>query len=145
MTKTWSDNDPVETKEWLRCLASLIKHEGKERAQFILQTLLSEAEKHGIATRCGSISHALCNTHQQLTKQPDYPGDLELEAAIEAMIRWNAIAMVLKAKKAAGGVGGHLSSYASIATLYEVGMNHFFRGATKDASRRSCLFSRPFR
>lgn len=132
MTDVWSDNDPIETKEWLDALASLVKHEGNERAQFILQRLLDEAQKKGVA---GSLTQGVttpyCNTiaaHQQ----PEYPGDLKLEMQIEAFIRWNAIVMVLLAKHAAGGVGGHLSSFASIATLYEVGLNHFFRGATQE-------------
>ena len=132
MAKTWSDNDPIETKEWLDALHSLVKHEGKERAQFIIERLLSEAERHGVSTGAGQLNTPYTNT-LAAAAQPDYPGDRELEAAIEALIRWNAIAMVLRAKDAAGGVGGHLSSYASIATLYEVGLNHFFHGATKDA------------
>lgn len=131
MTKTWSDNDPIETKEWLDSLKSLIKEEGKERAAFILQELLKQAEKHQIETDLAQIVTPYSNTIP-VDQQPSYPGDLELEAQLEAIIRWNAIAMVLQAKKTAGGVGGHLSSFASIATLYEVGLNHFFRGNTKD-------------
>lgn len=132
MTKEWSDNDPVETKEWLEALASLVKYEGKERARYILQTLLEAAEKQGVESDFAQLVTPYVNTIP-VEKQPDYPGDLELEAAIESIIRWNAIAMVLNAKKTAGDVGGHLSSFASIATLYEVGMNHFFRGSNKDA------------
>ncbi len=131
MSKTWSDSDPIETKEWLDALASLIKHEGRERAQFILQTLLVSAEKKGVEVSATQFTSPYCNTIP-LEKQPAYPGDLTLEATIEAMIRWNAIVMVIKAKNKVGGVGGHLSSFASIATLYEVGMNHFFKGATKE-------------
>ncbi|RDI38450.1 Pyruvate dehydrogenase E1 component [Aquicella lusitana] len=132
MTKTWSDNDPVETKEWLDSLASLIRYEGKERAQFILQALLAAAEQQGVKSGLGALMTSYCNT-LSAEDQPDYPGDLKIEAAIEAILRWNAIAMVLQAKSKAGGVGGHLSSFASIATLYEVGMHHFFRGPTKDS------------
>ncbi len=132
MKKSWSDTDPVETKEWLDALSSLIKHEGKDRAQFILQSLLTAAEKKDINLGLTSFNTAYGNTIS-VDQQPDYPGDLAMEAAIESMIRWNAIAMVIKAKKSVGGVGGHLSSFASIATLYEVGMNHFFRGTTKDS------------
>ncbi len=126
MKKTWSDADPIETKEWLDALASLIKHEGAERAQFILQELLATARRKGVATGVAQLVTPYVNT---LTpqQQPTYPGDLALEAVIDAYIRWNAIAMVLKAKDEAGGVGGHLSSYASIATLYEVGLQHFFK------------------
>jgi pyruvate dehydrogenase E1 component len=132
MAKTWSDNDPVETQEWLEALASLIKHEGKERAEQILQRLLEEAKQQGVESGLAPLLTPYYNTIPT-DKQPAYPGDLEVEAAIEAIIRWNAIAMVIKTKNNVGGVGGHLSSFASIATLYEVGMNHFFHGATKDA------------
>lgn len=130
MTKMLNDKDPIETREWLESLASLVKREGKERAEFILQTLLAAAEKHGVETGLSAIITPYINTIP-VDKQPAYPGDLALEAAIEALIRWNAIAMVLRAKDEAGGVGGHLSSFASIATLYEVGLHHFFRAASK--------------
>lgn len=129
MAKAWSDNDPVETKEWVDALKSLVKHEGKERAQFIIQRLLESAEKQGVDSGLARVITPFVNTIA-VENQPDYPGDLALEAAIDAIIRWNAIAMVIRAKETAGGVGGHLASYASIATLYEVGLNHFFRGAT---------------
>ena len=133
MTKTWEDVDPIETKEWLEALASLVKHEGPERASFVLQTLLDRAGQLNINLGAvGGFITAYCNTIS-VKQQPDYPGDLELEQQVDALIRWNAIVMVLRAKKTAGGVGGHLSSYASIATLYEVGLNHFFRAAKKDA------------
>lgn len=131
MTKAWSDNDPIETQEWLEALDSLIREEGIERAQFILQKLFAEAERNGVQSGGKQVVTPYRNTIA--TKdEPEYPGDLKLEAAIESLIRWNAIAMVLQAKRDAGGVGGHLSSFASIATLYEVGMNHFFRGNTKN-------------
>lgn len=132
MAKPWSDNDPVETREWLEAIASMIKREGKERAQFILQTLMAAAEKKGVEMGLTSITTPYVNTISA-ERQPAYPGNLELEAAIEAMLRWNALAMVVRAKRDSGGVGGHLSSYASIATLYEVGLNHFFHGATPDS------------
>lgn len=131
MTKTRSDNDVIETKEWLDALASVIKEEGKERAQFILGKILDAAEKQGVKSGLGQLTTPYYNTIPP-DQEPAYPGDLELEAALEAIIRWNAIVMVLKAKIDAGGVGGHLSSFASIATLYEVGINHFFRGATEN-------------
>lgn len=131
MKKTWSDIDPVETREWRQALASLVKHEGKERAAFILQELQEMASKYGVESAESQVTTPYCNTISK-KDEPAYPGDLEVEAAIEAIVRWNAIAMVINAKRDVGGVGGHLSSFASISTLYEVGMNHFFRGATKD-------------
>lgn len=132
MTQTWNDPDPIETKEWLDALASVVKHEGPDRAREILEKLLEAASQKGVdLSKGGLLSTPYCNTIP-VNQQESYPGDRELEQRIEAIIRWNAIAMVIKAKKNTSGVGGHLSSYASIATLYEVGLNHFFRGATKD-------------
>ena len=130
MKKTWRDQDSIETKEWLDALASLIKHEGQARAQYILQRLVEKASKAGVSSITQLVT-PYCNTISP-SEQPSYPGDLELEAKIEAILRWNAIAMVMKARKEVGGVGGHLSSYASMATLYDVGLNHFFRGSTQD-------------
>lgn len=129
MTLPWGDTDSVETREWKQALASLVKHEGKERAVFILRTLLDYAKNKGIETVFDQVTTDYVNsisTHEQ----PTYPGDSALEETLEAILRWNAIALVARRKKVADGVGGHLSSYASIATLYEVGQNHFFRGAT---------------
>jgi pyruvate dehydrogenase E1 component len=128
MTKAWDDVDPVETKEWLDALASLIKHEGPERARFIIDQLLLQAAKKGVST-AAAITTPYINTIA-VANQPDYPGDLSLEERIDAINRWNAVAMVIRAKQKVGGVGGHLSSYASIATLYEVGLNHYWRGQT---------------
>ncbi len=130
MTKASNDKDPIETREWLDALASLVKREGKERAEFILQTLQAAAEKHGLPAMSSSVMTPYVNTIAA-GAEPAYPGDLNAEQALEAYIRWNAILMVLRAKRDAGGLGGHLASYASIATLYEVGLNHFFRAASK--------------
>lgn len=132
MNKTRIDIDPTETQEWLDAFESLVKYEGEERANFVIQQLLAAAGKSGLLlSGTSTVTTPYCNTIP-VAQQPAYPGDLEMEHRIESIIRWNAIAMVLRAKKDAGGVGGHLSSYASISTLYEVGMNHFFHGATKD-------------
>lgn len=128
MTLPWGDIDPTETREWLQALASIIKYEGKDRALFILHNLLEYAKKKGIDTVFDQIKTDYVNSIPA-TAEPAYPGDQVLEAALEAMIRWNAIALVARRRKEADGVGGHLSSFASIATLYEVGQNHFFKGA----------------
>ncbi len=133
MQKLSVDVDPTETKEWLDAFKSLVKHEGAERAHFIIQQLLSMAANTGVNLgQAQALQTAYKNTIP-VAEQPAYPGDVEIEQRIEAIIRWNAIAMVLRAKRDAGGVGGHLASFASIATLYEVGMQHFFRGATAEA------------
>lgn len=125
------DLDTIGTQEWLDAFASLVKYEGKDRAQFIIESLIEAAHLRHIPISEKAFVSPYCNT-VPVAEQPDYPGDVDLEKRLEAWLRWNAIAMVLRAKKEAGGVGGHLSSYASIATLYEVGLNHFFRGATQD-------------
>lgn len=131
MTKECNDKDPIETREWLESLASLVKREGKERAEYILQTLQVAAEKFGVPVSASALHSPYANTIP-VANQPAYPGDLEKEAIIDAYIRWNAIMMVMRSKRDAGGVGGHLASYASIATLYEVGLNHFFHSPSKD-------------
>ena len=125
------DLDPIETKEWLDAFASLLKYEGAERAHFMINTLIQAAYRQGVTLDRQMFLSPYQNTIP-VSEEPDYPGDIALEKRIEALMRWNAVAMVLRAKKTAGGVGGHLSSYASVATLYEVGCNHFFRGATAD-------------
>lgn len=127
MLKTRDDIDPIETQEWLDALASVLENEGPERVQFILDQLSNSA---GVAGKSTTLTTPYCNTIPA-SAEPPYPGNLDLEQRIDAINRWNAIVMVLRAKKEAGGVGGHLSSYASIATLYEVGLNHFFRAATQ--------------
>ncbi|OGT46812.1 MAG: pyruvate dehydrogenase (acetyl-transferring), homodimeric type [Gammaproteobacteria bacterium RIFCSPHIGHO2_12_FULL_41_20] len=128
-TRMQSDIDPIETREWLDAFASVMRAEGKGRAQFILNQLLQAAHQQQLELS-QLLATPYCNTIP-VAQQPAYPGNLEMEQRIEALNRWNAIAMVLRAKKNAGGVGGHLSSYASIATLYEVGLQHFFRGVDK--------------
>jgi pyruvate dehydrogenase E1 component len=130
MTKKWEDNDPIETQEWLAAFSSLLEYEGEERTTYVISRLLAMAGQNGIdIAKHALLTTSYCNTIP-VDDQPEYPGDLDLEAKIDSVNRWNAIVMVLRAKKSAGGVGGHLSSYASIATLYEVGLNHFFHGAT---------------
>ncbi|MHB1949692.1 MAG: pyruvate dehydrogenase (acetyl-transferring), homodimeric type [Gammaproteobacteria bacterium] len=132
MTSMQNDIDPTETQEWLDAFDSIIRHEGDERANFIAENIIDSARKNNleIANRM-VIATPYCNTIP-VDQQLKYPGNLELENRIEAINRWNAIALVLKAKKEAGGIGGHLSSYASIASLYEVGLNHFFRAPSQN-------------
>jgi len=131
MSEMRDDIDSVETQEWLEAFASVVEYEGLERARFLMEELLENAAQLGVKLGSITTKTAYCNTIA-VEQQPVYPGDLSLEKRIEAINRWNAIVMVLRAKKTVGGVGGHLSSYASIATIYEVGLNHFFRAASKD-------------
>lgn len=121
------DLDPIETKEWLDALLSVLKIEGKARAEFLVQQLLDTARQRGVA-----LPQALVTPYVNtiaVKDQPEFPGDETLEKRIAALIRWNAVMMVLKAGKVSSELGGHIASYASAATLYEVGFNYFFHAA----------------
>ncbi len=128
MTKfnPFDDIDPVETTEWLESIDSVLTHHGPERAHFLLNRMIDFARRSG-AYLPYSPNTAYVNTIRP-GRQPEYPGDRTLERRIEAYIRWNAMAMVVRANRKSTEYGGHLSSYASSATMYEVGFNHFWRG-----------------
>ena len=125
----FQDLDPVETQEWLESIDSVLKSQGADRAHFLLERLIDHTRRSG-----GYLpfkpNTAYLNTISP-AQEPAYPGDRAIERRIEAYLRWNALAMVLKANKKSSEYGGHLASYASSATLYEVGFNHFWRGATE--------------
>ncbi|HEY7738177.1 MAG TPA: pyruvate dehydrogenase (acetyl-transferring), homodimeric type [Candidatus Limnocylindria bacterium] len=120
------DADPIETDEWLDSLDDVVERAGPERARFILFRLLKRARQLQVGLP------ALTQTRYVNTispeQEPPFPGDEQMELRIRRMIRWNALAMVLRANTRFEGIGGHLSTYASAASLYEVGFNHFFRG-----------------
>ncbi len=128
MPATSGDTDPSETQEWLESLAAVLRFQGPERAQYILESLLNQAESAGIKIAKNDIHTPYVNTIP-VQDQLAYPGDRELERKIKSAIRWNAMAMVHRANRTTN-VGGHIATYASAATLYEVGFNHFFRGRT---------------
>ena len=132
MTKfnPFDDIDPVETNEWLESIDSVLTHHGPERAHFLLNRMIDFARRSG-AYLPYSPNTAYVNTIAP-GRQPEYPGDRTLERRIEAYIRWNAMAMVVRANRKSTEYGGHLSSYASSATMYEVGFNHFWRGGNSD-------------
>ena len=121
-----SDPDPQETREWLESLHSLIEAEGEERAEFLLQQLVDSARRACRRLKLNATT-AYVNTIP-LSEQPPYPGDLALEERLTALVRWNALAMVVRANRAHPELGGHIATYASAADLFEVGFNHFFRG-----------------
>ena len=124
----FDDIDPVETGEWLESIDSVLTQHGPERAHFLLNKMIDFARRSG-AYLPYSPNTAYLNTISP-GRQPEYPGDRSLERRIEAYIRWNAMAMVVRANLESSEYGGHLSSYASSATMYEVGFNHFWRGAS---------------
>ncbi len=120
-----------ENQEWLDSISYIIKHEGPERAREILRLQLEKTVESG-------VDPALCRETPYLNtikadQEEEYPGNRKLERNIKSIVRWNAMAMVVQANKRTDGIGGHISTYASSATLYEVGFNHFFRGPDGDA------------
>ncbi len=131
MTKfnPYDDIDPVETSEWLESIDSVLTAHGPERAHFLLNRMIDFARRSG-AYLPYSPNTAYLNTISP-GRQPEYPGDRSLERRIEAYLRWNAMAMVVQANRKSTEYGGHISSYASSATLYEVGFNHFWRAANE--------------
>ncbi|MGI8747393.1 MAG: pyruvate dehydrogenase (acetyl-transferring), homodimeric type, partial [Deinococcus sp.] len=128
----------LETQEWLDSLAYVLADAGDERAAELLENLDHYAYFHGAPILFKQNTPYL-NTIDA-DAQPDYPGDLELERKVRNIIRWNAVAMVIRANKASDGIGGHLATYASSAELLEVGFNHFFRGHGAGGSRDLVFF-----
>jgi len=124
------DIDAIETKEWLDALKSVVRHTGKDRAAELLKALSESAVNHGIE-QPSSIQTPYRNTIP-VDKEISSPGDVALERKLRSIIRWNAMAMVMKANDNDEGLGGHIASFASSATLYDVGFNHFFRGNEGD-------------
>ena len=122
-----ADLDPTETREWLDALASVAATEGDARAAFLLQRLTEYARGMSIDAPRG-LTTPYRNTIP-LEKQAPFPGDGSLEARITAIVRWNALAMVVRANRASAELGGHIASYASAADLFEVGFNYFFKAA----------------
>jgi len=119
------DSDPVETSEWIEALDQILDEAGPERARYLLKKLSERAASLGVPVPA-NINTPYLNTISVDDEVP-YPGDRYLERRIKSIIRWNAMAMVVRANKYDNGIGGHISTYASLATLLEVGFNHFFR------------------
>jgi pyruvate dehydrogenase E1 component len=134
------DSDPQETREWLEALATLVATGGPARARFVLHALQDEARRHALAWKPARNTPYL-NTIG-LREQAPFPGHLEIEQRLAAIMRWNALAMVVRANAKHGELGGHISSYASAADLFEVGFNHFFR-ARNDQHGGDLVFFQP--
>jgi pyruvate dehydrogenase E1 component len=120
------DLDVQETEEWLEALESVARARGGDRVRFLLNRLIQTSYQNGI--RLPFTANTPYVNTIPVEKQPPYPGNRKIERRIKSLIRWNAMAMVVRANKKFPGIGGHISTYASAATLYEVGFNHFFRG-----------------
>jgi len=132
------DSDPVETQEWLDSLAAVVEHAGPERAKFLLTTLRDWAHTSGVPAPFNTNSPYL-NTIP-VDRQPAYPGDRAIERRIKSFVRWNAMAMVVRANRRSQGIGGHISTFASSATLMQVGMHHFFRAHTAEKAGDQIYF-----
>ena len=129
-TLTFADIDPIETEEWLEALSSVIEREGYERAHFLIEQLIESARRSGV-----HIPHrpttAYLNTIG-LTQEERSDGDHALEWRIRSLIRWNALAIVVRANRVSTELGGHIASFASSATLYDVGFNHFWHAPSEN-------------
>ena len=126
MTQHKKDTDPQETQEWLESIDDALEEHGFDRARFLLEKLVEHAQAKG-ARLPFNTNTPFINTILP-EDQPKYPGDRDIERTIKSIIRWNAMAMVVKANTKTPGIGGHISTYASSATLNEVAYNHFFKG-----------------
>ena len=131
------DIDPAETDDWLASLDQVVEQEGEMRARFLIYKLLKRARQLQIGLPPLTQTRYINTISPE--QEPYFPGDEELERRIRRLIRWNAVAMVLRANNRFAGIGGHLATYASAATLYEVGFNHFFRGKDGEGSGRPDL------
>jgi pyruvate dehydrogenase E1 component len=145
LARAGADLDPAETAEWCEALDALTAAHGPARARFLLDALLAHARRRGIHWQPSLITPYV-NTIA-LEDQPPFPGDLAMEQRLAALMRWNALAMVMRANRAESGgsaeLGGHIASYASAADLFEVGFNHFFRARVDAGSLGDLVFFQP--
>ena len=132
------DSDPAETNEWVESLKYVLEQKGPERVTYLLSVLDEIAAREGVELPF-TANTPYINTIP-VSKQPVYPGNREVERRIKSILRWNAMAMVVRANRENPGIGGHISTYASAATLLEVGFHHFFRGKSEDYSGDQIFF-----
>ena len=128
--KDAAELEAIETREWLESLDYVLQTGGPARVSKLLRDLADHARRHGVRQPF-TANTPYINTIPS-SEQPPFPGSREIERRIKSLVRWNALAMVVKANKIEEGIGGHISTYASAATLYEVGFNHFFKGKGED-------------
>ena len=131
------ETDPIETQEWLDALAAVIENEGTERAHFLLEAMIDQARRSGSNLPYNATT-AYVNTIPTHLQQR-LPGDPEMERRVRALVRWNAIMTVLRANEKSPGVGGHIASFQSAATLYDTGFNYFFR-APNESFGGDCVY-----
>lgn len=136
-----TDPDPAETGEWRAAFDSVLATQGPARARQLLEVLAAQARQRGVAWSPAGSTTPYVNTIP-VEQQPPFPGDLAIEERLAALMRWNALAMVVRANQAYGELGGHIASYASAADLFEVGFNHFFH-ARDERHRGDLVFFQP--
>ena len=144
MLQRTTDLDPIETAEWREAFQSVVGLHGPERAQYLLDQLVALAHSSQIGWSPELVTPYV-NTIP-VERQPAFPGDLAIEERLASLMRWNALAMVARANAAYGELGGHISSYASAADLFEVGFNHFFHareGLQPGQHRGDLVFFQP--
>src|SRR5437764_1579655 len=127
-----ADIDSQETSEWLEAVDAVVAHDGPDRARQILTQVVERAQSAGTGP-IASLNTPYVNTIP-VEREAQLPGDPALERRLRSIVRWNAIAMVLRANKESSDLGGHIASYQSVATLYEVGFNHFWRAPTDESA-----------
>ena len=135
------DIDPAETQEWLDSFDQLVGQEGESRARFLVYKLLKRARQLHVGLPPLTQTRYINTISPE--QEPFFPGDEQIEHRIRRIVRWNAVAMVLRANTRFSGIGGHLATYASAASLYEVGFNHFFKGKDGGGARRPDLLPGP--
>ncbi len=132
------DVDPLETAEWVESLRGVVENQGTERAAYLIEELKEEAFRQGVDLPFVTTTPYVNTIPKE--RQPPFPGNREIERRIKSIVRWNAMAMVSRANKIDSSIGGHISTFASSATLYEIGFNHFFRGKGNDFSGDQIYF-----
>ena len=138
MNNKYKDQDPQETQEWIESIDDALEEHGFERTRYLLETLIDYAQSKGARLPFNTNTPYL-NTILP-SQEPQYPGNRKIERRIKSVVRWNAMAMVTLANKNTSGIGGHISTYASAATLYEVAFNHVFKGLSHEEGKDLIFF-----
>ena len=138
---TTGDLDPIETSEWIDALSAVQQHRGGERTNYLLNRLVDQARREGLYVP-RSLTTAYKNTIAPEAEEKS-PGDRAIEHRLRSIIRWNAMAIILRANKESSELGGHIASFQSAATLYDIGFGHFWHAPTDSAWRRPAVHPGP--
>ncbi len=132
------DHDPIETAEWLASMEAVLRHGGGQRVEFLLEKLHEWSLKRQVTIPFAANTPYINTIPRR--EQPPFPGDRKIERRIKSFVRWNAMSMVVRGNRVSEGIGGHISTFASSATLYEIGFNHFFRAPTDTSAGDQIFF-----